>query len=114
MITRTKVASFERVLWRATRGNLFIRQTDIPDPIKDPQTGEQLEKNVFIIFFQGDRLQAKIRKICESFGATIYPCPESEGERSDLTSQVNGRLQDLEVVRVFSPLHLLYTSLMWM
>lgn len=98
VITRNKVASFERVLWRATRGNLFLRQTDIPDSIKDPQTGEQLEKNVFIIFFQGDRLQAKIRKICESFGATIYPCPESENERIDLTGQVNGRLQDLEVV----------------
>lgn len=105
VITRTKVASFERVLWRATRGNLFIRQTDIPDPIKDPQTGEQLEKNVFIIFFQGDRLQAKIKKICESFGATIYPCPESENERMDLTGQVNGRLQDLEVVLARSHEH---------
>eukprot|EP00026_Physarum_polycephalum_P003009 Phypoly_transcript_03018.p1 GENE.Phypoly_transcript_03018~~Phypoly_transcript_03018.p1 ORF type:complete len:832 (+),score=146.02 Phypoly_transcript_03018:33-2498(+) len=105
VITRSKVASFERVLWRATRGNLFIRQTDIPDPIKDPQTGEQLEKNVFIIFFQGDRLQAKIRKICESFGATIYPCPESEPERTDLSGQVNGRLQDLEVVLARSHEH---------
>jgi V-type H+-transporting ATPase subunit a len=93
------------VLWRATRGNLFIRQTDIPDPIKDPQTGEQVEKNVFIIFFQGDRLQAKIRKICESFGATIYPCPESEHERTELSGQVNGRLQDLEVVLARSHEH---------
>lgn len=98
VITRAKVASFERVLWRATRGNLFMRQSDIGDPIKDPQSGEMLEKNVFIIFFQGERLQAKIKKICESFGATLYPCPETENERTELLQQVSGRLADLDVV----------------
>lgn len=98
VINRSKVASFERVLWRATRGNLFMRQSDIGDPIKDPQSGEMLEKNVFIIFFQGERLQAKIKKICESFGATLYPCPETENERTELLQQVSGRLADLDVV----------------
>ena len=95
---RNKVASFERVLWRATRGNLFVRQSDIDEPIKDPQTGEELEKNAFIIFFQGDRLQAKVKKICESFGATVYPCPDTGRERGELLKQVSSRLQDLEVV----------------
>lgn len=94
----SKFSSFERVLWRSTRGNLFLRHTYIPDPIKDPHTGEFVEKNVFIVFFQGDRLQAKIKKICESFGATVYPCPEGEMERNELTIQINTRLQDLQVV----------------
>jgi V-type H+-transporting ATPase subunit a len=98
VIGRSKVASFERVLWRATRGNLFMRQSDIEEPIKDPQTGEEVEKNAFIIFFQGDRLQAKIKKICESFGATVYPCPENGRERGELLKQVSSRLQDLQVV----------------
>lgn len=105
VINRTKVASFERVLWRATRGNLFMRQSDIGDPIKDPQSGEMLEKNVFIIFFQGERLQAKIKKICESFGATLYPCPDTDNERRDLLQQVQGRLSDLEVVLARSHEH---------
>jgi V-type H+-transporting ATPase subunit a len=98
VIPRSKVSSFERVLWRATRGNLFMRQSDIEEPIKDPQTGEEQEKNAFIIFFQGERLQSKIKKICESFGATVYPCPENGRERGELLKQVSSRLQDLDVV----------------
>jgi vacuolar-type H+-ATPase subunit I/STV1 len=59
-----------------------------------------LEKNVFIIFSQGDVLPAKIKKICEALGATIYTCPEAEGERSELLQEVNSRLGDLVQVTV--------------
>eukprot|EP01111_Echinosteliopsis_oligospora_P019970 TRINITY_DN992_c0_g2_i2.p1 TRINITY_DN992_c0_g2~~TRINITY_DN992_c0_g2_i2.p1 ORF type:complete len:855 (-),score=239.34 TRINITY_DN992_c0_g2_i2:45-2609(-) len=98
VIVRNKVPSFERVLWRATRGNLYMKQSDIDGQIKDPNTGDWLEKNVFIIFFSGERVQAKIKKICESFGATIYPCPENPNDRQKFLSEVTVRLQDLEVV----------------
>ena len=60
-----------------------------------------MEKNVFIVFFQGERSQAKIKKICESFGANLYPCPETARERKELLTQVNGRLEDLETVIIF-------------
>jgi len=90
--------SFERVLFRATRGNLFMRFSEIEEPIKDPKTGELLKKLVFIIFFQGERLATKIKRICESFGANLYPCPETANERKDLLAQVNMRLDDLRVV----------------
>jgi V-type H+-transporting ATPase subunit a len=98
VIHRAKVPSFERVLWRTTRGNLYMKQTEIPEPIKDPMSGNMQAKNVFIIFFQGDRLQVKIKKICESFGASLYLCPEGEAERLELTREVNNRLADLEQV----------------
>jgi len=97
-IPRPKVYAFERVLWRATRGNLFMRQTDINEPIKDPHTGEFAIKQVFIIFMQGDRLHTKVKKICESFGATIYPCPDNHHERTELLNQQHGRLNDLNSV----------------
>jgi len=98
VVVRNKVPSFERVLWRATRGNLYMKQSDIEGQIKDPNNGEYQEKNVFIIFFSGERSQAKIKKICESFGATIYPCPENANDRAKFLSEVTVRLQDLEVV----------------
>jgi len=98
VIARDKVASFERVLWRSTRGNIFLRLTDIEETIKDPQSGAIVEKNAFIIFYQGDRLQAKVKKICDSYGATVYPCPENGRERGELLKQVSSRLSDLEVV----------------
>eukprot|EP01100_Stratorugosa_tubuloviscum_P011159 TRINITY_DN4931_c0_g1_i1.p1 TRINITY_DN4931_c0_g1~~TRINITY_DN4931_c0_g1_i1.p1 ORF type:complete len:854 (-),score=400.33 TRINITY_DN4931_c0_g1_i1:90-2651(-) len=98
VILRDKLQSFERVLWRATRGNLYMKQSEIEEPIKDPHTGENANKNVFMIFFQGERIQAKIKKICESFGANIYNCPRPAQERNDMRQQVSLRLQDLETV----------------
>lgn len=91
------------------RGNLFLKQAEIEDKITDPQTvrvwphveldlsrlltlamqQEELTKNVFIIFYQGERSQLKIKKICESFGAHLYPCPENAAERRELLIQVS-------------------------
>jgi len=98
VILREKFPSFERVLWRATRGNLFMKHAEIEDLLKDPNTSEMVEKNVFIIFYQGERSQAKIKKICESFGANLYPCPDTHGDRKELLNQVTSRLDDLENV----------------
>lgn len=98
VIPREKVRGFERVLWRATRGNVFFKSTIIEEKLKDPTTGETVEKNVFIVFFQGERIQSKVRKICESFGATIYPCPETPAKRLDLRDQIQKRLDDLRAI----------------
>jgi hypothetical protein len=38
VILREKFIAFEKVLWRATRGNLFMRHTEIEEKIKDPYT----------------------------------------------------------------------------
>ncbi len=32
------MAAFERVLWRACRGNVFLRQAEIMQPLEDPTT----------------------------------------------------------------------------
>ena len=37
-IGRERFSGFERVLWRATRGNVYVRHSGIPDPIRDPST----------------------------------------------------------------------------
>ena len=102
VIAREKVPAFERILWRACRGNVFLRQAAIEHPLEDPSTvcvclvppsllpwlppplyppfltilllsflpplppqGEQVFKVVFILFFQGDQLRTRVRKICE-------------------------------------------------
>lgn len=62
--------------------------------------GAEIEKVVFIIFFQGTRSQEKVRKICESFNANLYPCPDSPGERRELLGQVETRIvEDQDVLR---------------
>lgn len=98
VIAREKFGSFERVLWRVLRGNLFMKHAEIEEKIKEPSSGDLVEKNVFIIFYQGERSQIKIKKICESFSANLYQIPDTPRERKDLLGQVNSRIDDLRSV----------------
>lgn len=65
VIKRESVVSFERLLWRACRGNVFFKHADIEEPLYDPTTGDLVHKEVFIIFFQGEQLKVRVKKICE-------------------------------------------------
>jgi len=65
VILRERVPGFERLLWRACRGNVFFKHTEINEPLYDPKTGDKIYKSVFIIFFQGDQLKSRVKKICE-------------------------------------------------
>lgn len=38
VIARERMPTFERVLWRACRGNVFLRQAEIEEPLEDPST----------------------------------------------------------------------------
>ncbi|XP_048237584.1 V-type proton ATPase 116 kDa subunit a 1-like isoform X2 [Haliotis rufescens] len=98
VILRERIPAFERMLWRACRGNVFLRQAEIEAPLEDPVTGDQVYKSVFIIFFQGDQLKSRVKKICEGFRATLYPCPETQAERREMAIGVMTRIEDLNTV----------------
>jgi V-type H+-transporting ATPase subunit a len=49
---------------------MFLRQTPVGS-VKDPATGEQQEKHVFVVFYAGERARTKVLKVCvcvERFG----------------------------------------------
>ncbi|XP_017967740.2 V-type proton ATPase 116 kDa subunit a isoform X9 [Drosophila navojoa] len=98
VISREKLPAFERMLWRACRGNVFLRQAMIESPLEDPTNGDQVYKSVFIIFFQGDQLKTRVKKICEGFRATLYPCPEAPADRREMAMGVMTRIEDLNTV----------------
>jgi hypothetical protein len=55
-------------------------------------------KSVFIIFFQGEQLKSRVKKICEGFRATLYPCPDQAADRREMAVGVMQRLEDLNTV----------------
>lgn len=38
VIPRERIIGFERMLWRVSRGNVFLRQTPIDKPLTDPRS----------------------------------------------------------------------------
>lgn len=98
VIPRERIAAFERILWRTLRGNLYMNQSEIPEPIIDPSNNEETHKNVFVIFAHGKEVIAKIRKISESLGADLYSVDENSDLRDDQKHEVNTRLSDLASV----------------
>ncbi|XP_047315253.1 V-type proton ATPase subunit a1 [Impatiens glandulifera] len=96
IICKSKIARFERMLFRATRGNMLFNQAAADEPILDPVSTEMVEKIIFIIFFSGEQARTKILKICEAFGANCYPVPEDILKQRQLTQEVVSRLSELE------------------
>jgi len=98
VIPMARIQGFTRLLWFASRGNIYVRHYEIEEPLKDPTSGEDIPKAVFMAVFQGEQLQAKVKKISEGFRATIYPCLDSFEERAEMTRGVVQRMQDLQTV----------------
>ncbi|CAI5984862.1 unnamed protein product [Closterium sp. NIES-64] len=96
LVPKVKAATFERILFRATRGNMYLKQEELDEPVVDPATGEEVEKVVFVVFFAGERARTKIMKICEAFGANRYPFPEDPQKQRQMHSEVIARLSELQ------------------
>ncbi|XP_030968396.1 V-type proton ATPase subunit a1 isoform X2 [Quercus lobata] len=96
IICKSKALRFERMLFRATRGNMLFNQAPADEDIVDPVSRETVEKTVFVVFFSGEQARTKILKICEAFGANCYPVPEDITKQRQITREVSLRLSDLE------------------
>lgn len=98
VVPRERVPAFERMLWRISRGNVFLRQAELEVPLEDPNTGNEIFKTVFVAFFQGEQLKSRVKKVCSGFHASFYPCPSSHEERIETVKGVKTRLEDLNLV----------------
>nr|XP_022908775.1 V-type proton ATPase 116 kDa subunit a isoform X1 [Onthophagus taurus]XP_022908776.1 V-type proton ATPase 116 kDa subunit a isoform X1 [Onthophagus taurus]XP_022908777.1 V-type proton ATPase 116 kDa subunit a isoform X1 [Onthophagus taurus]XP_022908778.1 V-type proton ATPase 116 kDa subunit a isoform X1 [Onthophagus taurus] len=98
VVNRERVPAFERMLWRISRGNVFLRQAEIEKALEDPATGNEIKKTVFVAFFQGEQLKSRITKVCAGFHASIYQCPSSSGERNETLQNVKTQIEDLNLV----------------
>ena len=93
---------FERMVFRATRGNCFTRFEAIDEPLDDGK-GNEVDKLVFVIFYQSRVIEAKLTRICEAFNARRYDAQMPPGALDDgravsaklreVTTEINERRQ---------------------
>lgn len=96
LVPREKSMGFERILFRATRGNVFLKQSAVESPVVDPVSGEKVDKNVFVVFYSGERAKSKILKLCDAFGANRYPYAEDLSRQFQMITEVSGKLSELK------------------
>jgi len=82
VVSTDERSNFERMIFRSTRGNCFIRFAPIKQPITDPETGQLMEKSVFIIFYKSESIEIKLKKICDAFQAHRYSLPDMDDAAS--------------------------------
>merc|ERR1719297_469461 len=70
------------MIFRATRGNVYVRFAPIRQPITDPVTGELVEKCVFIVFYKSMAIETKLKRICDAFQAHRYSLPDMDDAQS--------------------------------
>nr|QDR51048.1 Vha100-like protein [Manduca sexta] len=97
-VATARVPSFERMLWRISHGNIFFKQAQIDEMLKDPVTGHDLQKTVFVVFFHGEQIKLRVKKVCHGFQATLYPCPATYKDQLEMLAGVETRIKDLEMV----------------
>ncbi len=99
----------ERMLFRSTRGNFLMRFYDVDtvsavdsasDAAGGSEEGAANLKTVFIIFFQSQLVEDKIRKICEAFSARLHAIPNLDDVAAidARAAEVHADLQDRERV----------------
>ena len=49
VLERSKMHSFQRILWRTMRGNLYMNEAEIEDYIKDPVTVSSLPSSLIFL-----------------------------------------------------------------
>lgn len=79
------------------RGIIFCHQVFLDEPITDVD-GKSVRKSVFIVFFPGEQLKQRVRKICDAFHANVYPCPQTAEERREAAIGVLQRIEDMKHV----------------
>jgi V-type H+-transporting ATPase subunit a len=98
VIAKEKLTILERILWRALRGNLLLREIEIEEPVYDPKSGKSIAKSVFVVFTHGSTLVGKVKRIAEALDADLHQVDQDPSLRAEQLEEVNGRISDIDNV----------------
>ncbi|CAE7833551.1 VHA-a2, partial [Symbiodinium microadriaticum] len=91
----TDRARFERMLFRSTRGNCYVRFADIEEPIHDAASDTDIHKVVFIVFFKSAAIETKVKRICDAFSAHRFDLHNLDRPR-EIDAQQDANYRELE------------------
>ena len=74
LVPKHKAMPFERILFRATRGNMLLRQESVDETVTDPQTGEKVLLSLVIKSFP--QISESILKIQHDASFVFIVCVE--------------------------------------
>ncbi|KAK3515611.1 hypothetical protein QTP70_024840 [Hemibagrus guttatus] len=94
VIKHDRFPAFEKVLWRLFHENFLLRRAEIQ---QQPVDG-MVQKDAFIICVQGEQVQGKIRKICEGFSVSLYPCPNTLHAQEEMKCNLRTRIKELQMI----------------
>uniref|UniRef100_A0A8C7REX4 V-type proton ATPase subunit a n=1 Tax=Oncorhynchus mykiss TaxID=8022 RepID=A0A8C7REX4_ONCMY len=98
VIKHERFPAFEKILWRLFHGNFVLRHAEIKPHEEENMAEDPVKKDVFVVFVQGDQIRGKIRKLCDGFHASMYPCPNNAYARKEMRTNANTRIEDLRLV----------------
>ncbi|RYH14284.1 V-type ATPase 116kDa subunit family protein [archaeon] len=84
---------FERMLYRATRGNCYVRFAALSKRALDAN-GQHIDKVCFIIFYKSVTIEQKIKKICDAFSSNRYDL-SNLSRPAELEAQQNQNQKEL-------------------
>lgn len=94
VIPVSQQSAFERMLFRISRGNSYVRFANIEDEIPDPATGEKMKKVVFYVVYVGQSMARKIEKMCDLLRATRYDIPNTSEQFDQEMQQISIQIQE--------------------
>lgn len=115
VVPTSQLHTFQVLINRTTRGNAIARFVESTDLLYDENSKTYVEKNVFIVFTNSDRMKEKICKVCETIGASIYDYPSEniDQKHQELTVRIadlNNTIEQTEDLKI-RKLHRLKNSI---
>ncbi|KAI2800334.1 hypothetical protein RDWZM_010113 [Blomia tropicalis] len=103
LIASDKMMPMERILWRFFGRNIYIKVIELEEPIETikeigmDDEDQFVYKKVFTIYYKGDNVENKLRKICDAFNTTIIDMPNSS-DRAEMMNRLDQQIIDTRTV----------------
>ena len=90
-LNNESVISFERLVFRISRGNAILHLFPIDSPLHDPVQDHPVQKTAFVLVYVGEELEKRLKKCIAVVGGTEYELPGGSKERLRLSAELRER-----------------------